>query len=90
MAKTRVRNGMPRVAITRTEFARRARECFVDELWHLPDVSGRPWRHDRDTGELVSGAVGAEGDDGSPGVRRWRQPRPDDHPGQGSRDGQGD
>src|SRR5205807_8302950 len=33
------------------------------------------WHHDRDPGELVSCADGVEGDDGSSGLRRWRQSR---------------
>ena len=56
----------------------------------LSDVGGRPRRHDRDTGQLVSGARGIEGDDRSSGLRRRRQPGSDLDRRQGCEEGQGD
>lgn len=55
----------------------------------LSHVGPRPRRHDRDTGQLVSGARGIEGDDRSAGLRRRRQPGSDLDRRQGPAEGQG-
>ena len=56
----------------------------------LSDVGRGARHHDRHAGELVPGDLAAEADDGPPGLRRRRQPRPDADPRQGRRQGQGD
>ena len=95
MAKTKARKGMPSVAPAKAGFTRRARERFIDPAFpqpgpgqrpdgrDLPDLGGRPRRHDRDAGEMVAGAVGPEGDDRSPGAPTAAIPTAK---GQGSRD----
>ena len=52
---------------------------WMNEIY--PRWVARARRDDRDAGQLVPGAVGAQADDRSPGVRRRRQPRSDDRRG---------
>ena len=44
---------------------------------HLPAVGCSPRRDDRDAGQLVSGHLAGQADDGPSGLRRRRQPRSD-------------
>ena len=54
-------------------------DARLDER-HLSHVGRGTWHHDRDPGELVSGDVAIQADDGPAGLRRRRQSRSDANP----------